>query len=396
MKNTLLCISIVINIALVTAWWIPSKKTDNADDLVLPASGAIKATQEIPPQIKTATSNILALNSNDGPALIENNSLESIGEIAARLQKIGVSKEIEYLMISALLEDMSPLRVSSDKVLALYDRVDLEEDKRNALLALYGQDVIDDSRFANLFKPLNDRLPFLASSQQIAIDLFMKEQQARMPDGIGDDDFFLKAKENQLLLEQHVATLLTEDEMLDYQLATSFRAQTMKLELSSFEPTQDELRALMSLSNQYETDPLVRQTEMLNDYFETGQINRENVANSGKIPDHELVAALGEERYQDYQRAKDPVFASLQKHSSTLGLSDDEIDSAYKIVSKYKNMIMSDFEQTKQGNGASAKRISDVQSSMLNELSLAVGEDAASELAGVADVTKFRKTQMRH
>ena len=98
------------------------------------------------------------------------------------------------------------------------------------------------------------------------------------------------------------AQLLSAEELDEYNLRASSQAYFVK-ELYGFEPTSDERRAIIRLEEAYD----------------------------GKAPETELQKLLGDERFAQFQRGRDPSFHSIYNFASNLGLGEDRMIAVYEL-----------------------------------------------------------------
>jgi hypothetical protein len=120
-----------------------------------------------------------------------------------------------------------------------------------------------------------------------------------------------------------LAQALTPDELLDYRLATSSTARNLRSELSAFSASDQEFRELFKLRQQ------------LDDSM-SGLDGNNPEANRKRNEAHQQMEAqikgmLGEERYAEYQRARDWQYRNLSRLAQENGLPQDVAVKAYDM-----------------------------------------------------------------
>ncbi len=207
LKNIVILALLVVNATLVYAF-----VTRNPAPPHSLAPEIITEVQEITPEFveKSETLELIAPR-------------ENYGLLTEQLRERGVSKNLIRQMVLATINrdflfDQQAQRIDTpywkrpplDNYETVLANLELEDSKRNLLLEIFGDEIIDDRLFDNLFKPLNETLAFLSSDKQIALDsLIRSNQAANTPRGSG----FLREnwadrKTSQQDLKQAVQELL--------------------------------------------------------------------------------------------------------------------------------------------------------------------------------------------
>ncbi len=180
--------------------------------------------------------------------------------------------------------------------------------KREQLRIIFGDEVENNIKFKKLFKPYNDRLGFLSSSQQISLQNLKLERMSDIKTGN-------ISGLNQTSELDSIKELLGEEDFIEYQLRESYTAKYLMQELDYFNYSEHEYRNLFSIRQQSETE---------------GRFRNENaLTEDEKIRDY-----LGEERYQEYQRAKRPAYKKIRKIAKNNNISESNTLSAYQILSE--------------------------------------------------------------
>jgi hypothetical protein len=116
--------------------------------------------------------------------------------------------------------------------------------------------------------------------------------------------------------EQHddLAAALTPDELRQYDLRSSPTAQRLRNQLSYFNPTEQEFLAIYDVQSQFDQahNPMTAG-------FPTPDQLRQRQADQQQLQ-AQLKAALGDQRYQDYQQSTDNGFIAASRIASALQL----------------------------------------------------------------------------
>jgi hypothetical protein len=112
-----------------------------------------------------------------------------------------------------------------------------------------------------------------------------------------------------------LAKVLTPDEVVDYDLTRSTTARSMRNELGAFEPTEQEFREMFKVRRALEA-----------------QANEPGAPDyNGSIPDELVKSALGEQRYAEYKRARDPAFQDIYRAAQRAGHTREAAVQAHEI-----------------------------------------------------------------
>jgi len=193
-------------------------------------------------------------------------------------------------------------------------RYQIDEAKRQALIAAFGQSVSDDPDFASIFQPYRDKYPFLSTAKQLEIErLSLEVDRSLLNSGstpIQAQSILTKARQ---VFTAALETLLTKEEFAQYQLRESPAAKM--LANSGFNFNQNEFDAI------YPTIP--------NDDGPIGlrRLDAETMERARGV--------LGEERFIEYRKDQDPMFHLLSTIVVAHGPANADINAAYNAV--YQN-----------------------------------------------------------
>ena len=116
--------------------------------------------------------------------------------------------------------------------------------------------------------------------------------------------------------EDRIASMLTPDQKLEYDLRKSPTAANLRLQLDGFEPSEDEFRDIFQARKQFDDQHgTVPGTTISAAEAEERRL-AEQAMNNG------LRDTLGEDRYQDYMRQTDYDYKSIAKVAERQGLND--------------------------------------------------------------------------
>ena len=128
--------------------------------------------------------------------------------------------------------------------------------------------------------------------------------------------------------EAELSKLLTPVELAEYKLRNSQTATQMKYDLSAFEPTEQEFRALFQTREAYDLATMpYRYGGPDPDKPEEQKL----MAEASKLRDEEAKKALGEERYKEYKRAQDYNYREVYQMALRSGLPKDTAAKVYDL-----------------------------------------------------------------
>ncbi len=255
---------------------------------------------------------------------------------------------------------------------ATVDELDLEEQKRQLLLEIFGTEIVDDPLFEDLFRPLNDRLALLSSDTQIALDALIRSKRAqtlgvRGPGMLREDRVAMR--DSSVDLDQAIQELLTEDEYLEYQLRNSPLASAMRRTMDGFDYSEQEFRDIFGIRN----------ASTMADVRQIGG-GREEHAAAVQANNEQLRDYLGEARYQEYERLQDPVFRSLQSIGERYGSSESELIEVYEISSAMATQTREIARNGDLPRQEARKRMEEIDQQAFAEIIEVVGEEAAESI----------------
>lgn len=251
-----------------------------------------------------------------------------------------------------------------------YDRErNLFQEKRAVVKELLGIDIqLENQNEDPQLKEAQQRLGFLPQAKREAYFALtqkysdLEHQVYANSHGLttADDQAALAALEQQKSTE--LGSLLTPQEHFELDLRTSPVAERLRRELAGFQPSEAEFRAIYqarigALAGQSSLDAQTTASD-------TPPVQQQD-------PGALLQAALGEQRYAEYQRALDPDYQNLLRIADRYGLSSSAADQVLALKQE--------FEDEKSQVVNNAQLAADQKTSSLQTLQ----EQASAALTGV-------------
>lgn len=278
---------------------------------------------------------------------------------AQNLRQIGCPEEtIKEIMLAEVnrvygLQERA-LRVRPDDVApwetaALYDRRQNEtklrqllEDKRNLLKELTGVDVGIDmpSRLAGRdLEKFEAGFAAMPDSKRDQVRAIQENYWAQSDDikqrTVGylepeDRDEFLRIKTER---REALAKVLTPRELQDYEIKTSDAAPALRTRLEGLNLTDDEFRNVFDfmqpLDEKYSLSR--RNPDPLDQEFTAARTKAE------KDLEEQIRTVVGDERFAEYQRARDPAYRTISQIGAEVGAPKESILQAYQAQQQMQN-----------------------------------------------------------
>lgn len=220
-------------------------------------------------------------------------------------------------------------------------RRELEVEKRALIAAILGPDAVAQLRKYQLWggEEVADRkLAFLPEEKRKKLEelqerFFELEQQATEWDssGVMTEETARKLAELAKQRRAEIEALLNPAELRELDLRTSETAGRLRRELAGFHPTEEEFRALYGLreawENQMTRNTDIRDPNILQQRQQAEQLLEQNAR-----------AALGEQRYLEYQRARDLDFQNTLRMTAYFGLPQTAADEVYVLKQRDEQM----------------------------------------------------------
>ena len=187
----------------------------------------------------------------------------------------------------------------------------LAKEKRALLKELLGVEPEEKAELFGGINPFESMLDFLSPAKQNDVmDIFMKFQakQAKLFSGGQPDAEDMKAMQKMKKeMDAEMAGILSPKEYEDFQLRMSQTAMTMRMQLASLDPNEQEFRDIFKIKNQFD--------DQFGTYgmASTDKAEREKYQAAQKDMNDQLKTLLGDARYTDYTRAQDYQYQNLYR-----------------------------------------------------------------------------------
>ena len=128
--------------------------------------------------------------------------------------------------------------------------------------------------------------------------------------------------------EAELAQVLTPEELEEYQLRNSSTANSMRAQMTGFQPTEDEFRKIFRLQKVFENE--FSQAFDVSDDAQS-QIKARAQQDAQDALNDEIKKTLGDKRYAEYQRSQDPDYRTLTQVADRFALSPDVVNRVYSM-----------------------------------------------------------------
>ncbi|MEO6569832.1 MAG: hypothetical protein ABIO94_13805, partial [Opitutaceae bacterium] len=149
----------------------------------------------------------------------------------------------------------------------------------------------------------------------------------------------LKVVDLEKAMRAEIAAMLTPQEFEDYELRTSSTANSLRNTLSAFDATEAEFRALYKLQSTF-NDPLQTLTLSAMSPDQQTALSRQRSENQKQLTE-EIKAALGPERYAEYQRATDSNYRQANQLVARLELPVETANQVYVVQKDMQQRVLS-------------------------------------------------------
>jgi HPt (histidine-containing phosphotransfer) domain-containing protein len=237
----------------------------------------------------------------------------------------------------------------------------LAKEKRALLTELLGVAPEEKPDMMAMFggaNPFEEMLDFLTPGQQTQIMELEQKYAARLMksiEGGADADGMKEMAQVQKEKEAELAKLLSPEEFENYQLRMSQTSMVMRMQMGSFEPSEDEFKAIFKEKKKFE------------DEFGMAGMNATDKADKEKMKAAEaamketLKTTLGD-RYTDYELSQDQTYQSIYRVTERNGLGKDSAKKVYDVKKEAESQasaLRKDTSLTKEQRDAALKGIRD-------------------------------------
>ena len=211
----------------------------------------------------------------------------------------------------------------------------LLREKQALLKDLLGVDVSLDfpatSEFRNdeKFEAALKWIPESKRDQARAIQAAYQDKTAELQQrtrGLFEPEDQEESKRLRAERREALAKLLTPSELEDFDLRTSSTASSLRSQLTGFDPSEKEFRALFRLRQQQDEF-----NASLSGLTGADQAAQQKRAEASQQMEQQIKAALGDARYSEYQRSQDSGFRTLTQLAEQNGLPKDAAAKGYDL-----------------------------------------------------------------
>lgn len=202
-----------------------------------------------------------------------------------------------------------------------------QERLREIVGAVFGGSASTDQAFASIFAPYSELYPFLSPEKQrrlqsvekAAFESRLQASITSLSPGAGN------APAGQKHVRQELANFMSAEELFEYDMRTSFTAQ--RLIATGFDFTEQEFRAIYKLV-ETSAGAAVSERDLTSALFARG--HKRDAAR----------AILGQDRYEEFERFRDPRYRVLLAVAQSHGVAGDKVRAAYGIIREHPDEVV--------------------------------------------------------
>jgi hypothetical protein len=206
---------------------------------------------------------------------------------------------------------------------------ELAKEKRALLKELLGVAPEEKPDLLGGMNPFESMLDFLPTEKQTEVAELFQKYQAKMVKGLSggtpDAEDMKKIQGAQKEMETELGKILTPDELESYQLRMSQTAMMMRMQLASFDPSEQEFRDIFKLKKNF--DDQFGSFGMLSQ----DKAEKEKYNAAKKELDSQVKSLLGDTRYDDYERAQDYAYQGIYRVADRNGLGKETANKVYDM-----------------------------------------------------------------
>lgn len=374
-KNLIILALVTMNLVFAWAFMQSSSSAKQVPEPSNPFTNAQPAAQ---------TTNGAASTLQTKPvASTEIDSLEYSSSVE-QLRQQGFSEDtIRQLMLAQINEDYLRTQIDSsatpywlpnenDAEAKLSEALQWEADRRQQLIDLFGNDIVDDPLFTHIFKPLNSTLSFLSSDKQIRLDELQRLDEARTR-ALFQNGFTEESRDDlaaqRAQLQREITELLGTTDDFEYQLRESRLAERMRRGLGSFDYSEQEFRDIFSIRQEVEGN------QSNGFLMDRSEFRRQREESEARIRSY-----LGDTRYQEFARSQDPAYRSLQSIGERYGNTTAEIDDVYTITQETEQKIDELRASNTMDREERIEKINEIRSEAYEQIEQIAGKDTAESV----------------
>ena len=203
----------------------------------------------------------------------------------------------------------------------------LNRERLDVLRELLGAEVADDGSFMAAVNPANSMLDFLPADKQRGIEAVREKFQALFAKALNGgvvNEEAMRAAQKQM--DEELQAMMTPEEYRQYQLRMSPTATGMRAQLAGFDPSETEFDQIFDIKKKFDDT-----------YAEANlgatatQEDRDKLRTAEQQMNEQIKAALGEQRYAEYERAQDWNYQTLAQVASQYDLPKESAVKVYDM-----------------------------------------------------------------
>lgn len=220
-----------------------------------------------------------------------------------------------------------------------------------------------------------EKLAFLSPEKQEQVKELEKKYNKQRSEiyskagGMIDQDTQKELASLQKKMLTEMKGFMTPEEAFEYDIRTSDTARNMKYEFRSFEPTEEEFRAIFASKRAQED---MRASSMSGEKMTPEQYKELSAAN--KKADEDLKAAIGVERYDEMQRSKDYSYQQLANAAPFLGYDKAAAVRVYNMKAEAEKAANDVRRNTSLSNEERTKALQDIRTATEKAVQQEIGE----------------------
>jgi hypothetical protein len=173
--------------------------------------------------------------------------------------------------------------------------------------------------------------------------------------GVPDAEDMKKLQSTQKEMEAELAKVMSPQEMEDYQLRLSQTAMMMRMQLASFDPSEQEFRDIFKTKKQFDDEfgpyGMLSQDKDTKTKYDAAK----------KEMDANIKSILGDTRYADYDRSSDYTYQGIYRVADRAGLGKDAAVQVYDMKKAAEDQAMKVRSDSSLSNEQRAQTLSTIR-----------------------------------
>ncbi|MDB6124952.1 MAG: hypothetical protein JWQ71_3945 [Pedosphaera sp.] len=237
----------------------------------------------------------------------------------------------------------------------------LSQEKRALLKELLGVEPEEKMDLNAMFggaNPFEAMLDFLTPAKQTKVMEIYQKYQARamktFSNGSPDAEDMKEVRKVKKEMDAELAGVLTPEEKDGFDLRMSDTAMSMRMQLTGFEPSEQEFKEMFKLKKKFDDD----YGDF--DYGTSDKAEQEKRKTAEEEMKSQMKQSLGEGRYAEYERAQDYTYQGIAKVVERQGLPKESAVKVYdmkKAVDEQVKALRADKTKAKEDRTAALQQI---------------------------------------